>query len=348
MALLAASSSIACTTVRCVQAPGATHLARSASSCPPPQLPLSSTSILSGRPLCITEMGGSAMAAALFASLASADSAMAAQEIMSLAADDNRGLALLLPLIPAVGWVLFNILQPALNQLDRMKSAKGLAVGLGAGAASSLLIPLRADAVAQEFASLAAADNDSRGFLVLLVLAPAVGWVLFNILKPGLNQLDRMKSVKGIVGAAGLSASLLLATSQAADAAVQEMASLADGMQAATSSDARGLLLVAALVPALGWVLFNILQPALNQLDRMKTSKGIAAAVGLGSAAASGAAFFPLRSEALQEISSIAASSDNDSRGILLLGVLIPAVGWVLFNILQPALNQVDKMRAQK
>ncbi|MCO5570572.1 hypothetical protein L7F22_024297 [Adiantum nelumboides] len=345
MALLAASSSIACTTVRCVQAPGATHLARSAASCPPPQLPQSSTSILSGRPLC-TEMGGTAMAAALFASLASADSAMAAQEVMSLAADDNRGLALLLPLIPALGWVLFNILQPALNQLDRMRSAKGLAVGLGLGAASSLLIPSRTDAVAQEFATVAAADNDARGFLVLLVLAPAVGWVLFNILKPGLNQLDRMKSVKGILGAAGLSASLLLATSQAADAAVQEMASLADGMQATTSSDARGLLLIAALVPALGWVLFNILQPALNQLDRMKTSKGIAAAVGLGGAAASGA-LFPLRSDALQEISSIAAS-DNDSRGILLLGVLIPAVGWVLFNILQPALNQFDKMRAQK
>ncbi|KAI5059704.1 hypothetical protein GOP47_0026023 [Adiantum capillus-veneris] len=344
MALLAASSSIACTSIRCAQAPGATHLARSAASCPPPQLLQLPASTLPSRPLSI-ELGGSAMAAALFASLATSDSALASQEIMSIAADDNRGLALLLPLIPAIGWVLFNILQPALNQLDRMKSAKGLAVGLGVGAASSLLIPSRAEAAAQELASLAAADNDSRGLLVLFVLAPAVGWVLFNILKPALNQLDRMKSVKGILGAAGLSAALLLASSPAADAAVQEMGSLADSMKGATvDSDARGLVLVASLVPALGWVLFNILQPAINQLDRMKTSKGIVVSLGLG-AAASGV--FPGRSDAIQEMSSIAAA-DNDSRGILLLGVLIPAIGWVLFNILQPALNQFDKMRAQK
>jgi len=37
-------------------------------------------------------------------------------------ADDNRGLLLLIVVTPAIGWVLFNILQPALNQLNRMRS----------------------------------------------------------------------------------------------------------------------------------------------------------------------------------------------------------------------------------
>ncbi|GAA0146730.1 hypothetical protein LIER_06616 [Lithospermum erythrorhizon] len=40
----------------------------------------------------------------------------------------SRSLALLLPIIPAIAWVLFNILQPALNQINRM-SSKGVIVG---------------------------------------------------------------------------------------------------------------------------------------------------------------------------------------------------------------------------
>ncbi|KAH7295129.1 hypothetical protein KP509_27G033400 [Ceratopteris richardii] len=212
-----------------------------------------------------------------------------------------------------------------------MRSAKALAAGLGLGAAAALMAPPSADAAVQEIADLAA-DSDSRGLLVLLVLAPAVGWVLFNILKPALNQLDKMRSAKGLVGAVGISTALLLST-DAADAA-----------EAAGGSDARGLLLAASLVPALGWVLFNILQPALNQLEKMKVSKGLVAAVGLGAAGA----LLPLRSDAAEEIAAIAAAADTDNRGILLLAVLVPAVGWVLYNILQPALNQLDKMRVQK
>jgi photosystem II PsbY protein len=67
-----------------------------------------------------------AMAGAFFSSLATSEPAMAAQRIADVAAasptDDNRGLLLLFVVSPALGWVLFNILQPALNQLNKMRS----------------------------------------------------------------------------------------------------------------------------------------------------------------------------------------------------------------------------------
>ncbi|KAF8040726.1 hypothetical protein BT93_B2835 [Corymbia citriodora subsp. variegata] len=78
-------------------------------------------------------LAGSAIAGAVFSTLSHADPAFAAQQIAELAEGDNRGLALLLPIIPAIGWVLFNILQPALNQINRMRSTKGVIIGLGLG-----------------------------------------------------------------------------------------------------------------------------------------------------------------------------------------------------------------------
>ncbi|KAB8107204.1 hypothetical protein EE612_041830, partial [Oryza sativa] len=115
-------------------------------------------------------------------------------------ADDNRGLALLLPIAPAIAWVLYNILQPALNQLNRMRSEQVLVAGLGLGAAAGagLAFPPEASA-AQEVARLAAEaaaaeGGDNRGLLLLFVVAPAIAWVLYNILQPALNQLNRMRS----------------------------------------------------------------------------------------------------------------------------------------------------------
>uniref|UniRef100_A0A0D6QWZ4 Photosystem II core complex proteins psbY, chloroplastic n=1 Tax=Araucaria cunninghamii TaxID=56994 RepID=A0A0D6QWZ4_ARACU len=141
-----------------------------------------------------------AMGAALVAALSSGETAVAAQQVMELADSDNRGSLLLLTLVPAIGWVLFNILQPALNQLNRMRNAKGLVAcaGLGSGAATAVLLaaPPEASAEAQEVLNLAAeaAGSDNRGLLLLLVVSPAIGWVLFNILQPALNQINRMRS----------------------------------------------------------------------------------------------------------------------------------------------------------
>ncbi|XP_057949423.1 photosystem II core complex proteins psbY, chloroplastic [Malania oleifera] len=136
----------------------------------------------------------SLVAGALFSALSSCDSALAAQQIAEIADGDNRGIALLLPIIPAIAWVLFNILQPALNQINKMRSTKGVIVGLGLGglAASGLVSPL--NAAAGEIAAVADAAGDNRGQLLLFVVTPAILWVLYNILQPALNQINRMRS----------------------------------------------------------------------------------------------------------------------------------------------------------
>ncbi|MQL05524.1 photosystem II protein Y, partial [Escherichia coli] len=121
--------------------------------------------------------------------------------IAEIAEGDNRGLALLLPIIPAIAWVLFNILQPALNQINRMRSTKGVIIGLGLGLGLGGLLGTSGlvstpDATASEMAMIAdaASASDNRGQLLLFVVAPAILWVLYNILQPALNQINRMRS----------------------------------------------------------------------------------------------------------------------------------------------------------
>ncbi|KAJ8570299.1 hypothetical protein K7X08_037271 [Anisodus acutangulus] len=132
-----------------------------------------------------------AIAAAVFSTLSSCDSAFAAQQIADLAeGTDNRGLALLLPIVPAIAWVLYNILQPALNQINKMRN-QGVVIGLGLTglAATGFFNTPEASA-----ASLADAANDNRGQLLLIVVTPALLWVAYNILQPALNQINKMRS----------------------------------------------------------------------------------------------------------------------------------------------------------
>ena len=145
-----------------------------------------------------------ALAGAFFAALATSDAALAAQRVAEVAAaapegGDNRGQLLLIVVAPAIGWVLYNILQPALNQLNRMRSqavVAGLGLGAAATAAGMACAPEASAAAAQDLAALAAAApaDDNRGLLLLIVVAPAIGWVLYNILQPALNQLNRMRN----------------------------------------------------------------------------------------------------------------------------------------------------------
>ncbi|GJN39807.1 hypothetical protein PR202_gb28949 [Eleusine coracana subsp. coracana] len=147
-------------------------------------------------------VAAAAVAGAFFSALASSDAAFAAQQLADAAAaapaDDSRGTLLLLVVAPAIGWVLYNILQPALNQLNRMRSQAVIAgVGLGAAAAAGMACaPPEASAAQELVAAVAAAApaDDNRGTLLLIVVAPAIGWVLFNILQPALNQLNRMRN----------------------------------------------------------------------------------------------------------------------------------------------------------
>ncbi|KAE8023592.1 hypothetical protein FH972_009269 [Carpinus fangiana] len=143
-----------------------------------------------------SSLTSTAIAGAIFSTLSSCDAALAAQQIAEIAEGDNRGLALLLPLIPAIAWVLFNILQPALNQINRMRSTKGVIIGLGLGglAASGFMSTPHASA-ASELAMIAdASASDNRGQLLLIVVTPAILWVLYNILQPALNQINKMRS----------------------------------------------------------------------------------------------------------------------------------------------------------
>ncbi|OVA20523.1 Photosystem II PsbY [Macleaya cordata] len=144
-----------------------------------------------------TYLTSTAIAGAIFSTLSSCDPAFAAQQIAEIAEGDNRGIALLLPIIPAILWVLYNILQPALNQLNTMRNSKGIIVGLGLGglAAAANFLAVPPSASASEITMIAdASSNDSRGFLLLFVVAPAIVWVLYNILQPALNQINRMRS----------------------------------------------------------------------------------------------------------------------------------------------------------
>ncbi|KAG2679811.1 hypothetical protein I3843_11G068200 [Carya illinoinensis] len=145
-----------------------------------------------------TSLTSSAIAGAIFSTLSSCDTAMAAQQIADIAEGDNRGIALLLPIVPAVAWVLFNILQPALNQINRMRSNQGLIVGLGLGlgglAASGFMSTPHASAGEIAMIAEAAPTSDSRGQLLLIVVAPAILWVIYNILQPALNQINKMRS----------------------------------------------------------------------------------------------------------------------------------------------------------
>lgn len=177
-------------------------------SSPPKQTTIKPLSLLSlqnlprglsiSKPSISTPGAAAAIAGAIFSTLSSSDAAFAAQQIADIADGDNRGLALLLPISAAIAWVLFNILQPALNQLNRMRSEKAIIVGLGIGgalAAAGLMSPDSASA--NELAVIAdatASSTDSRGLLLLFVVAPAIGWVLFNILQPAVNQINRMRS----------------------------------------------------------------------------------------------------------------------------------------------------------
>ncbi len=131
-------------------------------------------------------------AAVAAASLVGASQAHAVEQVADLAAADNRASVLLLLLAPAVGWVGFNILNPALNQFKNMdeknkslRSAVGVLGALGLAMAASE--PAQA---AQEVAELAA---DNRFSVLILLFAPALGWVGFNILLPAINQLQNMQ-----------------------------------------------------------------------------------------------------------------------------------------------------------
>ncbi|ACO64059.1 photosystem II PsbY protein [Micromonas commoda] len=181
------------------------------------------------------------------------------------------------------------------------------------------------------------ADLDAR-IAIFGAFVPVLGWVGYNILGPGLKQLEKMQQdaakKKGVAaGVGGLSAAALMGMPEAADAATEAM-QLAD-------LDAR-IAIFGAFVPVLGWVGYNILGPGLKQLEKMQQDaakkKGVAAGVGLSAAALMG---MPEAADAATEAMQLA---DLDAR-IAIFGAFVPVLGWVGYNILGPGLKQLEKMQ---
>ncbi|KAJ8450619.1 hypothetical protein Cgig2_020256 [Carnegiea gigantea] len=108
--------------------------------------------------------------------------AMAAKKIAESPQQDIRGLAFLVPIIPAVGWALINILGPALNQIERMRTQRAIILGLGFGglAATAAINWVPSASAASEVVENAAVSGDNnRLYLVLFVAAAAFLEVLF-------------------------------------------------------------------------------------------------------------------------------------------------------------------------
>lgn len=106
-----------------------------------------------------------------FLSTMASDPAVAIQQVAEVAPEgDNRFLAILIPIIPAILWVLYNILGPALNQIERMRSEKGIVVGLGIGGSAALHFLNVPDASATETDAICEVARDDNMSLLVLVL----------------------------------------------------------------------------------------------------------------------------------------------------------------------------------
>ena len=122
-----------------------------------------------------------------FTALQAANPCLAATE-MAEVADGRLGIFFLL-FGPVLGWVAFNILGPALNQLDTMdEKNQGRALVGGVGITAAMLATAPSAQAAQQVADVA----DGRLGIFFLLFGPVLGWVAFNILGPALNQLDTM------------------------------------------------------------------------------------------------------------------------------------------------------------
>lgn len=130
-----------------------------------------------------------AIATTILSPLASSPLALAAKQIAQSPQEDNRGLVLLVPVAAAVGWVLFNILGPALNQLNKMRSDKMTIVGLGLGglitATSGAWLVPAATAASEIIENEGVSEGGNNGLLPLVVAgAVALEVLLLNSMQP--------------------------------------------------------------------------------------------------------------------------------------------------------------------
>ena len=147
---------------------------------------------------------------------------------------------------------------------ERVLCAQTAAMSL----AASAFFADRADA-AQEVMQTAL---DGRPLVFLAVFGPVLAWVAYNILGPGMRQLEGMQeknaksTKKGRAVAAlagGLTASALMGLPEMADA------STANDVAQLAGIDGR-ISIFFVFAPVLAWVAYNILSPGLRQFEDMQ------------------------------------------------------------------------------
>ena len=145
-----------------------------------------------------TKVEAAKVATVATSTLGFAQSSFAAQPeevVGNLAGIDGR-IAIFFVFAPVLGWVAYNILGPGLNQLEDMQKKNSKRRGVVGGAigsalgASLMMQPESADAAEQVVGNLAGIDGR---IAIFFVFAPVLGWVAYNILGPGLSQLEDMQ-----------------------------------------------------------------------------------------------------------------------------------------------------------
>jgi len=204
--------------------------------------------------------------------------------------------------------------------------------------AASMFFAERADA-AQELMQTAL---DGRPLVFLAVFGPVLGWVAYNILGPGMRQLEQMQTENAKANkrraagalAGGLTAGALLGMPEFAEASANSLGDIA-------GIDGR-ISIFFVFAPVLGWVAYNILAPGLRQFEDMQKAnakrKGVLAGAGLSAAALLG---MPEASDAAEQLGDLAGI---DGR-ISIFFVFAPVLGWVAYNILAPGLRQFEDMQ---
>ena len=204
--------------------------------------------------------------------------------------------------------------------------------------AASMFFAERADA-AQELMQTAL---DGRPLVFLAVFGPVLGWVAYNILGPGMRQLEQMQTENAKANkrraagalAGGLTAGALLGAPEFAEASANSLGDIA-GLDGRIS-------IFFVFAPVLGWVAYNILGPGLRQFEDMQKAnakrKGVLAGAGLSAAALLG---MPEASDAAEQLGDLAGL---DGR-ISIFFVFAPVLGWVAYNILGPGLRQFEDMQ---
>ena len=171
------------------------------------------------------------------------EQADAATELMQTALDAR--IVIFGAFVPVLGWCTTSSapVSTSLRTCRRLPPRRRVSPRRWPLAAALLGMPEQADAATE----LMQTALDAR-IVIFGAFVPVLGWVAYNILGPGLNQLEDMQKAaakkKGVAAGVGLSAAALLGMPEQADAATELMQT---ALTRASSSSVRSCLCSAGL-----------------------------------------------------------------------------------------------------